>query len=85
MGRLDVGAAIRADARFGEMVEASFTVMLPRANDFALTRQYLGKPETGLPAGDALHLAVANNHHATAIYGLDKNIPAGPGGSTSCR
>ena len=49
------------------MVEASFTVMLPRANDFALTRQYLGKPETGLPAGDALYLAVANNHQATAI------------------
>jgi predicted nucleic acid-binding protein len=72
MGRLDAGAAKRADARFGTMVEASFTVLLPDAKDFALARQYLGKPETGLRAGDALHLAVANNHHAAAIYSLDK-------------
>jgi uncharacterized protein len=72
MGRLDRGAAMRADARFGEMAEASFTVLLPTANDFALARQYLRKPETGLRAGDALHLAVANNHHAAAIYSLDK-------------
>ena len=72
MGQLDRGAAMRADARFGEMVEASFAVLLPTANDFALARQYLRKPETGLRAGDALHLAVANNHHAAAIYSLDK-------------
>jgi len=72
MGGLDSGAAMRADARFGEMVEASFTVLLPTANDFALARQYLRKPETGLRAGDALHLAVATNHHAVAIYSLDK-------------
>jgi predicted nucleic acid-binding protein len=74
MGGLDSGAAMRADARFGEMVEASFTVLLPTANDFALARQYLRKPEIRLRAGDALHLAVATNHHAVAIYSLDKTF-----------
>jgi len=72
MGRLDGAAAMRADARFGEMVEASFTILLPTAGDFTLARQYLRNPETGLRAGDALHLAVAANHHAAAIYSLDK-------------
>jgi len=72
MGRLDAGAATRANARFEEVVDASFTVLLPSADDFGLARQYLGKAETGLRAGDALHLAVANNHRVTAIYSLDK-------------
>jgi predicted nucleic acid-binding protein len=72
MGRLDAGAATRADARFEAMVDVSFAVLLPSANDFGLARHYLGTSETGLRAGDALHLAVANNHHAAAIYSLDK-------------
>jgi len=72
VGRLDAKAATRADARFEAMVDASFTVLLPKANDFRLARQYLGRSETGLRAGDALHLAVANNHRAAAIYSLDK-------------
>jgi predicted nucleic acid-binding protein len=72
MGRLDAGAATRADARFEAMVDASFTVLLPKVDDFGLARQYLGRSETGLRAGDALHLAVANNHDAAAIYSLDK-------------
>jgi predicted nucleic acid-binding protein len=56
------------------MVDASFTVLLPKANDFGLARQYLGRTESGLRAGDALHLAVAHNHRAAAIYSLDKTL-----------
>jgi uncharacterized protein len=74
MGGLDAGAATRADARFEAMVNASFTILLPKADDFGLARHYLARPETGLRAGDALHLAVANNHHAAAIYSLDKTL-----------
>jgi len=72
VGRLDAGAAARADARFEAMVDASFAVLLPTASDFGLAREYLGRSETGLRAGDALHLAVASNHHAAAIHSLDK-------------
>ena len=63
---------MRANARFKAMLDASFAVLLPSASDFDLARHYLGRSETGLRAGDALHLAVANNHHAAAIYSLDK-------------
>jgi predicted nucleic acid-binding protein len=74
MGGLDAQAAARADARFEAMVNESFTVLLPDANDFGLAKRYLGQFETGLRAGDALHLAVANNHRAAVIYSLDEKL-----------
>jgi uncharacterized protein len=74
MGGLDVQAAARADARFAAMVDESFSVLLPNADDFGLAKRYLGRFETGLSAGDALHLAVANNHRAAMIYSLDKTM-----------
>jgi len=74
MGGLDVRAATRADARFEAMVDESFSVLLPNAGDFGLAKRYLGQFETGLRAGDALHLAVANNHRASVIYSLDRTL-----------
>ena len=74
MGSLDAQAAARADARFEAMVDQSFSVLLPNADDFALAKRYLGRFETRLRAGDALHLAVANNHRASVIYSLDKTL-----------
>jgi predicted nucleic acid-binding protein len=74
MGVLDAQAATRADVRFEAMLDESFTVLLPNADDFRLAKRYLGRFETGLRAGDALHLAVAKNHHASMIYSLDKTL-----------
>jgi predicted nucleic acid-binding protein len=74
MGSLDAQAAARADARFEAMVDESFTILLPNADDFSLAKRYLGQFETGLRAGDAFHLAVANNHRAAVIYSLDKTL-----------
>lgn len=42
--------------------------------NFGLAKHYLGKFETGLRAGVALHLAIAGNHRAGAIYSLDKTL-----------
>jgi hypothetical protein len=39
-----------------------------------LARRYIGRFETKLRAGVALHLALANNHRAAAIYSLDKAL-----------
>ena len=74
MGGLDAQAATQADARFEAMVDGSFNVLLPNANDFNLAKRYLGRFETGLRAGDALHLAVASNHRAAVIYSLDNTL-----------
>ena len=74
MGGLDAEAAAQADARFESMVDESFAVILPNADDFNLAKEYLGHYETGLRAGDALHLAIAGNRRAEVIYSLDKSL-----------
>jgi predicted nucleic acid-binding protein len=47
---------------------------LPDGNDFDLCKRYLQQFEAGLRAGDALHLAIANNRSAQKIYTLDKKL-----------
>jgi predicted nucleic acid-binding protein len=74
MGGLNAESAREADARFEAMVDESFAVILPNGDDFDLAKEYLAHYETGLRAGDALHLAVAKNHGAEAIYSLDKAL-----------
>lgn len=74
MGGLDAQAAALADARFEAMVDESFALILPNVDDFNLAKEYLGHFETGLRAGDALHLAIARNHRAKTILSLDKTL-----------
>ena len=72
MRNLDAAAGYAASSRFESMVEESFVVLLPNRGDFDQARDWLNKFETGLRAGDALHLAIARNRGAQAIYSLDK-------------
>ena len=73
-GELDVEGALRADASFEDMMEQSFAIILPNADDFGLAKRYLARFETGLRGGDALHLAIAGNRRAAAIYSLDTGM-----------
>ena len=43
-------------------------------DDFTLAKEFLGDHESGLRGGDALHLAIARNHRAEAVYSLDKTM-----------
>ena len=74
MGGLDAEAALDADAQFEAAAAESFVMLLPTAEDYDLSKQYLLRYETGLRAGDALHLAIACNHRADTIYSLDKRM-----------
>jgi len=74
MGGMDRHGAARAVAQFEEMLDASFDVVAPTVDDFRLARAYLAAYETGLRAGDALHLAIAGNRGARTIYSLDKGL-----------
>jgi predicted nucleic acid-binding protein len=74
MGSLSANSAREADSRFEAMIDESFAILLPNIDDFRLAKEYLGNYETGLRAGDALHLAIAKNHRAKAIYSLDKTL-----------
>ena len=72
MGGLNASVAREAGSRFEAMVHASFVVLLPNRDDFDRARDWLSQYETSLRAGDALHLAVARNRDADAVYTLDK-------------
>ncbi len=72
MDGLSADAARQADARFETMIEESFSVLLPNGDDFNLAKEYIRHFDTGLRAGDAMHLAIAMNHKSDAIYSLDK-------------
>jgi predicted nucleic acid-binding protein len=75
MRELEPWAAVKAEAQFDAIIRESFTVILPAASDFDLARTYLAVIETGLRAGDALHLAIASARGAEAIYSLDRALP----------
>jgi len=80
--RVEFSSLIAREVRMGgldlqtveAMVDESFFVLLPNADDFGLAKRYLGRFETRLRAGDALHLAIANNHRAAVIYSLDRTL-----------
>jgi len=74
MGGLDHPTAREVDAEFEAIVAESCIVRLPSTRDSHLARQYLGRYDTGLRAGDALHLAIAQNNRAETIYSFDKTL-----------
>ena len=76
MGDPDSTAAYQAGSQFETLVSRSFILFSPNREDFDQARDWLGQFETGLRAGDALHLAIAKNRGADAVYALDKPMIA---------
>jgi len=74
MGGMAPDLAREADDQFEAIVTESFLVLTPTVDDYELAKRYLAEPGTGLRAGDALHLAIAHNHRAEAIYSFDKRL-----------
>jgi len=74
MGIIEAETAIDLDAQFEMNIARSFVLILPDGNDFDLCRRYLQRFETALRLGDALHLAIANNHAADKFYTLDRKL-----------
>ena len=74
MGGLSPQAAGEASAAFDAIVAESFVVLLPTAQDFGLAKRYLGNYESGLRAGDALHLAIAKDNGAEVVFSFDRTL-----------
>lgn len=51
-------------------------LLLPTAGDYSLAKRYIGDFSPGVRGFDALHLAVAANNAAEAIYSLDTGLLA---------
>lgn len=74
MGDIDREAAEMIEADFDALISETFLTIAPTVVDFDLARRFVRHYATGLRSGDALHLAIASNHGAQAIYSLDKGL-----------
>ena len=59
---------------FSALVAESCQVWLPDTADFDLARTLLARFDSGLRAGDALHLAIAKNQGAAKLMTLDDGL-----------
>ena len=74
IGSMSANAAAELGAAFDSLVARSFVMISPVSSDFDLADRFLRRFDTGLRAGDALHLAIGGNHGAEAIYSLDRGL-----------
>lgn len=59
---------------FKEDATQSYTVFTVTTADFILAAEFIQQWETGLRAGDALHLAIARNRSIENILSLDRGL-----------
>jgi predicted nucleic acid-binding protein len=69
---LQLDQARQAQKLFEKLAAQSFHVHVPTRADYLRATAFLGEYGLGLRAGDALHLAVAYNEAANAVYSLDR-------------
>ena len=59
---------------FHEDMTQSYSVLTVTRNDFDRASKFILQWDTGLRAGDALHLAIAYNHRTDNLLSLDKGL-----------
>lgn len=74
MKELNPEQADQAIALFGHMLNDSFEVFVPQTKDFQQASMLLQTYKSGLRAGDALHVAVAQNRKVSDFYTLDRKL-----------
>ena len=74
MRELTEQLASRAVLVFETLLAESYQVILPAPSDFNLATRLLQHYRTGLRSGDALHLAIAQNHNADRFFTLDATL-----------
>jgi uncharacterized protein len=71
---LKPGQARRACALMEKLAGDSLKVFTPSRSDYGRAAEHLGHHALGLRAGDALHLAVAQNEGAECLYTFDRRL-----------
>lgn len=72
-GQIEPEHRASALAAFNRLSVNSFNILNVTAGQFALAARFADQYETGVKAGDALHLAIASSHGAT-LGTLDKRL-----------
>jgi predicted nucleic acid-binding protein len=73
---LKAAQAQMAEDLLARLATDSLQVLTPGRTDYACAGTFLRQYALGLRAGDALHLAIAHNAGAEAVYSLDKKFVA---------
>ncbi|MGH8541358.1 MAG: type II toxin-antitoxin system VapC family toxin [Stenotrophobium sp.] len=63
-----------ACALMDKLATGSFKVLTPARGDYSKAAERLGQHALGLRAGDALHLAIAENEGVACFYTLDRRL-----------
>jgi uncharacterized protein len=63
-GKLSAAHAVIVMASFATFMDRHCTSLPIRNEDYSAASRFLTRPELGLRAGDALHVAIANGHRA---------------------
>ncbi|MDB5970676.1 MAG: twitching motility protein PilT [Hydrocarboniphaga sp.] len=71
---LKAGQAHKACALMEKLAADSLKVFTPTRGDYSRATEHLGHHALGLRAGDALHLAIAQNEDAECLYTLDRRL-----------
>lgn len=71
---LRAAQADEANALMRGLAAYSLRVFAPNRTDFSKAAQLLAHYNCGLRAGDALHLAVAQNEEAACVYTFDRRL-----------
>jgi uncharacterized protein len=74
MKSLNKSQALQIAENFENLILESFYIITPSVADFNLATSLLQQSKAGLRAGDALHLAMAQNHGAKRFYTLDQGL-----------
>lgn len=74
MGELSAALMQTVMQSFQEDADQALGRVTVTAADFQLASELILQWETGLRAGDALHLAIAQNAHANRILSLDRGL-----------
>lgn len=71
IGHIDTGQRAECLALFARLVEENLIVLEPQSRNFRTAATYIDQYQTGLRAGDALHLAICAQH-GTRLVTYDK-------------
>ena len=74
MQQLDRQEAGSISDRFDAFLEQSFTILTPTLADYQQSWIFLTRFDNNLRAGDALHLAIADNRRCKNLYTLDVGL-----------
>lgn len=71
---LKASQATRACSLMDELAQQSFKIFTPTRVDFRRAANLLRQHRLGLRAGDALHLAIAQNQCVDCLYTMDQRL-----------